>query len=104
MSMKPHWLDSPRNVRLLWRGFLAVLAATVAAELVVHLHPHFDIDALFGFHAAYGFVACAAMIAVAKGLGLLLKRPDSYYDRDDRLAGDYDRDDRRADGGGGDDA
>jgi len=81
--MKTHWLDEPRNVRLLWRLFLAVLALTVLAELVITLHPHFEVDALFGFHAAYGFLACAAMIVVAKLLGALLKRPDSYYEARD---------------------
>jgi hypothetical protein len=75
-----HWLDEPRNVRLLWRLFLAVLALTVLAELLVDLHPHFAIEGLFGFHAWYGLLACAAMIFVAKALGLLLKRSDSYYD------------------------
>lgn len=80
-----HWLDEPRNVKRLWRGFLVVLALTVLAELAVHLHPHFGVDAVFGFHAWFGFGACAAMIVVAKGLALLLKRPDTYYDgpRDD---------------------
>jgi hypothetical protein len=78
-----HWLDEPRNVRLLWRGFLAVLALTVLAELAVTLHPHFDVEGLFGFHAAYGFIACLAMIVVAKALGALLKRPDDYYEARD---------------------
>lgn len=79
-----HWLDHPRNVKRLWHGFLFVLALTVLAELLVHLHPHFAIDAVFGFHAWFGFAACAAMIGVAKALALLLKRPDSYYGgRDD---------------------
>jgi hypothetical protein len=80
---KTHWLDEPRNVRLLWRLFLGVLALTVLAELVIALHPHFEVDALFGFHAAYGFLACAAMIVVARLLGALLKRPDSYYEARD---------------------
>lgn len=75
-----HWLDDPGNVRRLWRGFLVVLALTVMAEFVVHLHPHFGVDGLFGFHAIFGFLACAAMIGVAKVLALWLKRPDSYYD------------------------
>ena len=81
--MKKHWLDDPRNVKQLWRLFLAVLAATVLAEFAIALHPHFEVEALFGFHAWYGFAACAAMILVAKGLGLLLKRPDTYYGADD---------------------
>ncbi len=74
------WLDETRNVRLLWRGFLAVLALTVLAELVVTLHPHFGVDSLFGFHALFGFLACLAMIVVAKALGAVLKRPDDYYE------------------------
>jgi hypothetical protein len=83
MSSKNHWLDEPRNVKRLWRGFLALLAVVVAAELLITLHPHFGIDALPAFHAVYGFVACAVMIVVAKLLGLLLKRPDTYYRAND---------------------
>jgi hypothetical protein len=83
MDDKPHWLDRPRNVERLWRGFLVVLALTVLAELVVHLHPSFEIESVFGFNAWFGFAACAAMIVVAKALALVLKRPDSYYGRRD---------------------
>ncbi|MDO8418670.1 MAG: hypothetical protein Q7S90_01445 [Rubrivivax sp.] len=78
-----HWLDDPAHVKLLWRGFLVVLALTVAAELIVHLHPQFEIESVFGFAAWFGFGACAAMIAVAKALALLLKRPDTYYGKHD---------------------
>ncbi|MCB2018928.1 MAG: hypothetical protein KDF54_15690 [Hydrogenophaga sp.] len=79
----PHWLDHPANVKRLYRGFQVVLALTVLAELVVHLHPHFGVEALFGFNAWFGFLACLAMIIVAKGLALVLKRPDTYYDQND---------------------
>jgi hypothetical protein len=78
-----HWLDDPAHVKLMWRGFLVVLALTVLAELFVHLHPHFEIESVFGFSAWFGFGACAAMIAVAKGLALVLKRPDTYYGQHD---------------------
>ena len=74
-----HWLAEPRNVRLLWRGFLGVLVLTVLAEFVVHLHPVFEIESVFGFFAGYGLLACVAMIVVAKALALILKRPDTYY-------------------------
>jgi hypothetical protein len=80
--MKPHWLDQPGNVKRLWRGFLVVLALLVLIEAVVALHPHFGIDALFAFHAWFGFLACALMIGAAKALGVLLKRRDTYYDDD----------------------
>lgn len=81
---KTHWLDKPRNVKLLWRLFLGVLMLTVAIGALIPLHPHFDIESSFGFYAWFGFIACALMIAVAKGLALLLKCPDTYYrERDD---------------------
>ena len=81
---KKNWLDEPRNVKLLWRVFLTVLVLCVLAEIVVTLHPSFDLESLFGFHAWFGFLACVAMIGAAKGLSLLLKRPDTYYEgRDD---------------------
>jgi hypothetical protein len=79
-----HWLDDRRHQRLLWRLFLGVLALTVLVEPFVDLHPHFTIESVFGFHAWYGLLACAAMIAAAKLLGVLLKRRDDYYDRGQR--------------------
>jgi hypothetical protein len=82
VSTEKHWLVRPTTIKLLWRVFIAVLALTVAAELFVHLHPHFGFDGWFGFHAWYGFLSCAAMIIFAKGLGLLIKRPDTYYGED----------------------
>ncbi|MBL8201838.1 MAG: hypothetical protein JNK40_12795 [Chromatiales bacterium] len=84
MGTAKHWLDEPRNVRLLRRLALAVLVLVLAAELAVQLKPHFAVEGLFGFHAWFGFFACIAMIGLAKGLALLLKRPDTYYgDGDD---------------------
>lgn len=77
-----HWLDQPRNVRRLYRGFVVVLALTVLAEWAVTMHPHFGVESLFGFNAWFGFGVCAAMIIVAKGLALWLKRPDNYYGAD----------------------
>jgi hypothetical protein len=64
---------------MIWKLFLASLALSVAAQLLVESHPHFAVERLFGFNALYGFLACAALILVARGLGLLLKRKDDYY-------------------------
>lgn len=83
MDDKPHWLDQPRNVKLLWRAFLGVLALTVLAELLIPPHPVFEIESVFGFNAWFGFTVCAAMIVGAKALALLLKRRDTYYGRHD---------------------
>ena len=73
------WLDEPKNVKRLWRGFIAVLVMAVLAEIVVNTHPKFAIEGLFGFSAAFGFIACVLMILGAKVLGWLIKRSDTYY-------------------------
>jgi hypothetical protein len=79
----PHWLDHPKNVQRLYRGFVAVLALTVLVELLVPMHPHFAVESVFGFNGWFGFGTCVAMIVFAKGLALWLKRPDTYYDSAD---------------------
>ena len=79
-SGSDHWLVRPETIRKLWIVFIAVLAATVLGDFFVEHHPHFGIDGTFGFGAWYGFITCVAMVLFAKGLGLILKRPDTYYD------------------------
>ena len=76
-----HWLERPATVAKLWRGGIAVLALTLLAELLYESHPHFGVDGLFGFNAAFGFAACVAMVLFAKLLGVFLKRDEDYYDR-----------------------
>jgi hypothetical protein len=78
--MSDHWLVRPRTIRRLWQIFIAILVLTVLAELAVESHPHFAVERLFGFYAVYGFFACAVLIVIAKALGFVLKRPDTYYD------------------------
>jgi hypothetical protein len=78
--MDEHWLTRESTIKRLWIVFALVLAATVLADLLVEHHPYFGPDGTFGFAAWYGFVSCVALIAVAKGLGAILKRPDTYYD------------------------
>ena len=82
--MSDHWLTRPRTVRRLWQAFIAILALTVLAELAIEAHPHFAVERLFGFNALYGFLACAVLILLAKGIGLVVKRPETYYDDDAR--------------------
>ena len=80
--MKQHWLVRPGTIRLLWIIFLLVLALAVLANLFTDAHAWFGIDGSFAFNAWYGFLSCIGMVLVAKLLGRLLHRKDSYYDRD----------------------
>jgi hypothetical protein len=63
-----------------WKIFIAVLLACIAAQVFVEAHPHFAFEGWFAFNAAYGFLACAALILVARAIGVFLKRRDDYYD------------------------
>jgi hypothetical protein len=79
--MKQSWFYKESSIKKLWIGTIVVLALTVIAEFFVKLHPHFEIESYFGFHAVYGFLACVAMVIFAKLLGFLIKRKDDYYDK-----------------------
>ena len=81
--MDEHGLARPAALRQLWRGYLAVLVMIVAADFFVTAEPHFGIETIVAFNAWYGFLACAALILVAKGLGAFLTRPDDYYGQHD---------------------
>ena len=78
--MESHWLTRPATIRKLWVGFIAILVATVAVEPLVTHEAYFGIDGTFAFNAWYGFVTCIAFMVIAKLLGLVLRRPETYYD------------------------
>jgi uncharacterized membrane protein len=82
-SDNDHWLVRPTTIAWLWRGFIAVLAAIVLAQLAIGIKGYFALDGWFGFGAVYGFFSCLIMVLVAKGLGYLLKRREDYYRDDD---------------------
>ena len=75
-----HWLVRPRTIRVLWIAFIVVLALTLVPDFFIHPHAYFGIEGSFGFYGWYGFLTCAAMVVVAKVLGIFLKRKDTYYD------------------------
>ena len=74
-----HWLVRPTTIRKLWIGFALLLASTVLLQTVVKIKGYFGIDVWFAFAAAFGFLACVALVVVAKGLGVVLKRDEGYY-------------------------
>ena len=84
MNEQRHWLYRPENIRKLWLWGAGILAASVLAQVVFEVHGHFGFDSWFGFNAFYGFITCTAMVLFAKLLGVLVKRPDTYYRDEDR--------------------
>jgi hypothetical protein len=79
-TQQDHWLVRPATIRKLWWGFSVVLALTVVAQLFIYVKGYFGVDGWPGFAAVFGFLSCLAMVLVAKGLGLFLKRREDYYD------------------------
>ncbi len=69
------------TVRALMMVGLAVAVASLLADFLVDQHGEFGFDGWTGFHAAFGFASGLAIIGVSKGLGVMLKRPASYYDK-----------------------
>ncbi|MCA1799621.1 MAG: hypothetical protein LC632_09270 [Xanthomonadaceae bacterium] len=65
----------------IYRVLLVLCVLSVIADLFYEKHAYFWWENLIGFHAMYGFVACVALVLVAKQLRKLLMRPEDYYDR-----------------------
>lgn len=76
-----YWLDDTRNVDRLVLGFYIVCGLLIAIDVLVPKHGPFAIEHLFGFYGVFGFVACVALVLIAKQLRRILMRPEDYYDR-----------------------
>ncbi len=77
---RKRWLDYPRNVNKIVRGVFILAVLMILFDLLYHKHPHFGMEGIFGFYGIYGFVACVVLVIAAKGLRVLLKRDEDYYD------------------------
>lgn len=75
------WLDEPRNRDKIYYFLIAACALSIVADLFYEKHGVFAFEHWFGFHAAFGFAACVALILLAKQLRKLVGRPEGYYDR-----------------------
>ena len=95
MTTKPegkHLFDNPRNVRRVLRALYVICAGFVLLDVVDFLlhkfmgisalrHAEGPMDWLPGYYAAYGFIACACLVLIAKELRKILMRNEDYYDR-----------------------
>jgi hypothetical protein len=78
---RAYWLDDPHNVdRIVWTVY-AVCALLLGADFLIKPHGPFAIEYVFGFYGFYGFLCCFGLVIAAKGLRILVARPEDYYDR-----------------------
>jgi polyferredoxin len=91
------WLDEPRNVRKIIRGFYWLCGLVVVADLVFtvgwHKHAAFaeefslrSLETLPAFYGIYGFLACVALVYVSKLMRdwngkRTLMRDEDYWDK-----------------------
>jgi membrane protease YdiL (CAAX protease family) len=76
-----HMFDDPKNVKRVIYALYTACAVSVIAEFFIHPHVVHPWEALFGFYAIYGFVACVLLVLIAKELRKVLMRREDYYDR-----------------------
>ena len=79
MNQELDFFDKPHNIKWILRVFYVLCAVVVALDLL-HRHSVHPWESLFGFYALYGFVACVALVLLAKWLRKLVMRDESYYD------------------------
>jgi hypothetical protein len=73
--------DKPGNVRRLFGVYYPWLGVLLLAELLVDRHVIFPWEGWPGFYAAFGFVACVALVLAAKYvLRPLVMRKEDYYE------------------------
>ncbi|MFQ5757498.1 MAG: hypothetical protein ACE5H7_15580 [Acidiferrobacterales bacterium] len=79
---KQHIFDKPKNVKRVMHALYAVCAVLFLVDFVYArkmVHPW---EAVWGFYAVYGFVACVLLVLIAKEMRRLVMRREDYYDLD----------------------
>ncbi len=77
--------DNPANVKRLLYVFYGILVLLIVLDLLLCGHAEgeehgFPWENMPAFFAVYGFVSYVTLIFVAKGLRLLIKRDEDYYE------------------------
>jgi hypothetical protein len=86
-------VDDPRNVTRIFYVLIAVCVVLGAADFLYHKHSYFDVEHYPAIYGVFGFLVYGAVIFLAKGLRLIVRRPENYYEpyatdtEDERAAG-----------------
>ena len=82
LSRKLLWVEKPGAAKRILTVLLTVCALLALADFTYHKHAYFPIEKIHFIYAVYGFVSYATVIFLAKGLRLIIKRPEDYYAQD----------------------
>ena len=80
--MSQHWILKKENIKKLWVCSIVLLVFLVLVQLIFPIKGHFEVESWIGFGAWFGFIACILMILFSKILGLVVKKPENYYEKD----------------------
>ncbi|GAB4357364.1 MAG: hypothetical protein Kow006_25120 [Gammaproteobacteria bacterium] len=83
--MKPkgeeeYFFDKPKNVQRVLRLFYAICALLFVVDFLFHRHVIHPWEQLWGFYAIFGFIACVALVLVAREMRKVVMRREDYYD------------------------
>ena len=73
------WVEKPENISKMIKGLAIFCGLLFVINLFVHLHGHFDIEAIPGFYGVYGFIAFAFIVITTKYLREVIGREEDYY-------------------------
>lgn len=73
------WTTGKRVGALMFWGVLALSGGLIFADILVHHHPKFAIEQVFGFYGLYGFAAFAFVVLMGWPLGRMLRRDENFY-------------------------
>ena len=76
---KIYFFDKPENIKRVLNVFYTLCVILVLADFVVHRHIGLVWENIPAFYAIYGFVACVALVVVAKLIRKVVMRKEDYY-------------------------
>ena len=81
--MNQHWILKKDNIKKLWIYSIILLIFLVLIQIIFPIKGHFEVERWLGFGAWFGFLACVLMILFSKVLGLVVKKPEDYYEKNE---------------------
>ncbi len=88
---RERFLDRPENVRKVLAVLYAICGVLLALDLVNFVLQQLEIadlrhglrwwEGLPSYYSVYGFVACVALVLIAKQMRRVLRRDEDFYDR-----------------------